>query len=255
VAIEGILSASSLGRKVPGRSMRYAAASVMFALGGAVAIMGSAPLRAELAALPHHVAVAASSVSYGASVPLLRRVNLSVHHSFEQAVAVLDSKPKAVAQVPAAELVKPEADNSGEVQKVAENDTKFPQSAKVEEARDAEEVLSIEQALKNDKPVLALELARKAAKEGCKSPALYRHWVEAASRTGAWGEAHRAAKRLVLRDESDDNVIFLAQLERRMGRNEAARRTLTRLLEKSPENASAQALLSRFSGNQRVAMR
>lgn len=120
--------------------------------------------------------------------------------------------------------------------------------------RDEAAVL-MERALKDRKPLRALEIARKSDALARRNPVLYRHWVEAASATGAWGEALRAARELSRLEATPENLLRLVQMERRTGHAEGARRTLERVLQLQPDNAEAQALKQRLSPSARVAAR
>jgi eukaryotic-like serine/threonine-protein kinase len=113
----------------------------------------------------------------------------------------------------------------------------------------------MERALKDRKPLRALEIARKSNARARKDPKLHQHWVEAASATGAWGEAVRAARELARLDATPENLIRLVQMERRTGHPEAARRILERVLRVQPDNAEALALKQRLSPSARVAVR
>lgn len=116
-------------------------------------------------------------------------------------------------------------------------------------------VVQIELALKDKKPLLALQLARNADGATRQNPRLYRPWIEAATATGAWGEALRAARELARLDPTPDNLLRLVQLERRTGHLEDAKRDLERVLDLAPGNAQAQALKARLSASTRIAAR
>jgi tetratricopeptide (TPR) repeat protein len=265
--MEAILSASSLGQKKPARSMRFAAASTMLVVGAFAAISVSSTLRHESARIGHEAQMWARSQLSHESIPLLKRSGIWVRQSMGQALASLShanqrdvtvaaSTPNAVAQSGSEDKASTpvKEDTRGTL---ATDETGASPAARTDATASAKatELAAIGRALQNDKPVKALELAKALGADGCREPALYRMLSEAASRTRAWGEAHRAAKRLVELEPTAENALRLAQLERRLGHNEAARRTLERLLAKSPNHAEALALLGRIDGTQKVAVR
>jgi serine/threonine-protein kinase len=242
VAIESILDAAALGRKKPGRAMQYAVASTLLVLGAIGGVASSAPLRQELTAFgekaEHYVR---TTVPRRHEIPALKRATVTVEQSMGQALAVLErtsTEPRA---------------NAGTV---ADSDGVLPEASVVTpRASDAPQLATIERSLANDKPVKALDIARKLGASGVREPKLYRLWIEAATKNRAFGEACRIAKQLATVEPSVENQMQLAQLERRLGRNEAARRTLAQLLEKSPNYRPARALLERLEGRQAVAAR
>jgi serine/threonine-protein kinase len=254
-AIESILEASSLGRKRPGRTMRYVAMSTLLILGALSATVSSQKVRGELAQLGSKAVKIADALLPVQSVPILKQSVKSLEQSVGHAVASLEMSRTASER--AARLAVVPTSNSP-VEKPQESDSGESASTVVspkEPLPSSNEMIALERALHNDKPVKALDIARQLAAAGNKEPKLFRLWIEAATQTRAYGEAHRAAKRLATVEPTAENALALAQLERRLGRNDAAKRTLEQLLEKSPDHAQAKVLLARLEGGSRVASR
>lgn len=248
-AMEAALAATAMGHKKPARAMRIATVSTLLALSALVVAQRSPVVQKELHQVTAQVASFAQSHLTVSAMPLLKRAGAAVQQSMAQAVARLEQgKPasneaalaKATFEVSPSPVESPAANVEAAAESIVSTDASLT---------------AIERALKNGKPVVALTRAREAAEQGSASPALYRLWIEAAVQTRAFGEAHRISKRLATLEPTTENELSLAQLERRLGRNEAARRTLDRLLTKEPNNAEALALRGRIDGNARVAAR
>jgi serine/threonine-protein kinase len=116
-------------------------------------------------------------------------------------------------------------------------------------------VAEVEAAVRDKRPLRALDIARHLDGAARHDPALLRAWIAAATATRAWGEAHRVAKELTELDNAAQNWWTLAQLERRMGRFEEARKSVEHLLALDPDHAGALALKARLDPSSRVAAR
>jgi serine/threonine-protein kinase len=256
VAIEAVLDASSLSRKKPGHAMRYAAASTLLVLSALGATLSSTSLRHNVATFGAQVESDALATLQRHTVPMLRQSGVAVRQSMSQALAALEGRANSDTETRVAKVSEPVAQPTEIAERDATDENANAASVATPQTKgSASELTVMERALKNDKPVKVLELAHQLAAAGNHEPKLYRLWVEAATRTRAFGEAHRAAKGLVSVEPSAENEFQLAQLERRMGRNEAARHTLEQLLVRSPDHKSARTLLDRLEGNPKVASR
>jgi serine/threonine-protein kinase len=261
-AMEIILSSASLGHKRPARPMRVAALSAMLALGALGAVSVSPKAHREFAGLSGRAESWARARLAVPPMPKLSSFGATLGSSMSRAVASLSQTPAssriAAPSAPAAtsSQTNPNVETHRDDEVVAENDGQRSTSVSRSVVHPEDARLSaVRQALDDDKPVKALELARTLGAEGQRSTQLYRLWIDAATRTRAWGEAHRLAKRLSELEPTAENAFRLAQLERRLGKSDAARRTLLRLLAKSPNHAEALALLGRIEGNAKVASR
>jgi serine/threonine-protein kinase len=265
-AMEAILSAASLGHRRPARPMRVAAVSAMLALGALAAVTTSPNVRRDVVGFGERAeswARARITVARSAATPMpkLSAFGATLSASMDRAIASLTqlnpSTRLATTSTQESASVAPESAQPPRTDAVADRDEspRGAVAARSSANADAEKLTDLRLALANDKPVKALELARALGAEGLRSPDLYRGWIEAATRTRAWGEAHRIAKRLSELEPSTENSLRLAQLERRLGKSDAARRTLLKLLQKSPNHAEAIALLGRIEGTSKVASR
>ncbi|MGC4068215.1 MAG: protein kinase [Polyangiaceae bacterium] len=261
-AMEAILSSASLGHKRPARPMRVAAVSAMLVFCALASASASAKARGEIVGFGARAESWARGRLADVPMPKLASFGAGLGSSMSRAVASLTQSTGATklarssSPLTAAPQSNPPLVAQGEDVAVAEDVNRHEPAAAHEVTKAQDDRLSnVREALASDKPVKALELARTLGSEGVRSPELYRLWIDAATRTRAWGEAHRTAKRLSEVEPTAENTLRLAQLERRLGKSEAARRTLLRLLSKSPNHAEALALLGRIEGNTKVASR
>lgn len=259
-----ILDESALGRKKPGRAMRMAAVGSILLLGGVAAVLGSEPLRSDVSRLAKRAEMATTAAIARQNVPSLRTVGQGARDAMEKAVARLEramrEEKTALAQAAAPPTalmatVAPSQATAGATEPASKITVSPEGIATRAGGAKSTDFAPIRRALSGDRPGRALALIQAMAEQGNREPELYRLWVEAASRTRAWGDAHRAAVQLSTVEPTPENAVNLAILERRLGRYEAARRTLERALAKSPEHREARALLARMDGSQKVAAR
>lgn len=292
LAIERILDGMAQVQRKSGRSLRVSAGAALLVLGG-VALFSSAPeLRREAlgaaAGLGSRLPAAVSQFG----VPVLRHGLAAIQHQAARAIETarlqLGQSPNAVAQpstqaTDTSEQDLPEqadsqvalvddessnADGSSSTESEASSDLVDVAAQEVSSTIESERIdtepaerptsdvlARIETAMRDSKPLRALDIMRHADATTRRDPTLLKHWVKAATDTRAWGEAHRSAKELVGVEATPENQLLLAHLERRMGRSDDARRTLDRLLANHPDHAEALAMKARLEPSRRVAVR
>jgi hypothetical protein len=96
--------------------------------------------------------------------------------------------------------------------------------------------------------VRSLDLFRKLAKAHEYDPRILEGWSRAAAGAKWWGESLRVALRWASFDDSPRAQLHLARTQRLIGQRYGAIQTLERLLERSPKNQQAQAMLDRYRG-------
>ncbi len=285
LSIEKILDGMAEGQRRGARPIRFAAGAIMLAF-TATTLMALVPsLRGEALAMAHAVVRTVPAGLLGLSVPSLGHGVQVAQRQAEQAILTAKGAPtehSRVAQtgsVEAPDAIDTDArsDVAAEPVAVANGDSGEPSArttgpdaaveldtkadsdppSKVNTARKSANgaLAEVERAIADNKLLRALDIARHVEGAKRRDPALLQHWVAAATATHAWGEARRVAKELTLVDGSAKNQLQLANLERRIGRADDARRTLSRLLAAHPENAEAKAMLSRLEPVARVAAR
>jgi serine/threonine-protein kinase len=100
----------------------------------------------------------------------------------------------------------------------------------------------------------ALNVLRTAAKKSPNDAKLLQELASAAEQDRAWGEAVRAARRLVVVAPSAESKLELARLERKTGHGPRALELVRAVLRESPDSPEAHALLSQLGGVERVAL-
>lgn len=286
LAIERMLDGDAEGRRKAGRAVRATAGAITVSL-GLVAILAFPGARQRVWSLGEGLIEHSVALATGVKVPSLRsvvgRLQLQSERTIALALNTQDTSAKlASASSPTQSERDPLASHTESVEISAsvahsQEPADSRQHAKLQEllpTKSEREPASAEphapvstrrsanddsnrmgRALKESKPLLALDIARNADAAARQNPQLYRHWIAAATATGAWGEARRAAKELARMEATPENLLTLVKLERRTGHAEEARKTLERILAAHPENAEARALQSRLNPSTRVAAR
>lgn len=295
LAIERILDSEADGRRRAGRSVRAAAGAITISLGLAalLAIPGARQRTQELGehlaqqsiAFAAHAQVPAMARVVGKlQLQSEQAIALALNHQ-DTSTKLAETSTQSDGERDASVNVSSPATNpmphslvattrDDEPRRVAgtqdglptttpisvakrERDEAATTSSSVTPARRSanDEASRMGKALKESKPLLALDIARNATPASRQNPQLFKHWVSAATSTGAWGEARRAAKELVRLESSPENLLALVNLERRTGHLEDARKTLERVLATYPSNAEAKALNTRLNTSARVAVR
>jgi eukaryotic-like serine/threonine-protein kinase len=281
LAIERILDGMAEGQRKATRSLRLTAGAVMLTLGATALLMRVPELRRDAWAMTQGVQRFASGALAQLEVPALGHGMRAIQLQAERAILLAKrelGEPLRVAEQPAAVSPGIDAEPEGTADRLAttSDEASEPESVEAEPKRSdetsnssaatpktsnptsktaANDLARIEHALRDNKPLHALDIARHVDAAARRNPVLLRHWVSAAMDTRAWGEAHRRAKELNLLQPNAENQMLLANLERRMGRTDDARKTLDRLLAAEPNHAEAKALKVRLEPSARVAAR
>lgn len=178
---------------------------------------------------------------------------------------------KAEAEVAQAEPEKAEAEP--EKAEVAKAEEKQAETAKVDEKKAAadDEMFSAQPVKQGDpvegalakaaelmqsgKKVKAFNEYRKIGKKHRKDPRALKAWSETAAQMKGYGEALRVAKRWTAADKSIESRMFLASMQRKVGKREDAIKTLNDLLAERPGCQEARSMLKGLSPEARVAQR
>ncbi|MFO0566082.1 MAG: protein kinase [Polyangiaceae bacterium] len=105
------------------------------------------------------------------------------------------------------------------------------------------------------KKVKALNEYRKIGKKNRKDARALKAWSEAAAQMKGYGEALRVAQRWANLDKSVEARLFLSNMQRKVGKREAAIKTLNALLQERPGCEEARSMLKTLSPEPRVAQR
>ena len=109
--------------------------------------------------------------------------------------------------------------------------------------------------MQSGKKVKAFNEYRKIGKKHGKDPRALKAWSEAAAQMKGYGEALRVAKRWAGVDKSIEARIFLASMQKKVGKREDAIKTLNALLQERPGCQEARSMLKGLSPEARVAQR
>ncbi|MBM4362133.1 MAG: tetratricopeptide repeat protein, partial [Deltaproteobacteria bacterium] len=93
----------------------------------------------------------------------------------------------------------------------------------------------------------ALAAFRKLGAAHPRDPRVLQGWAAAAVKTRGWGEALRVAVTWASIDDSAAAQLHLARLQRAAGQRYGAVATLTRLLDRDPDQAEAREMLARLA--------
>ena len=96
---------------------------------------------------------------------------------------------------------------------------------------------------------------RRLGRNNQKDKRALKAWCEAAIAMRGWGEAHRVAIRWAAIDSSPEAQIQYARLQRAVGKQRHAIKTLKRLLQRRPGHEEARHMLRAWTGGKRVARR
>ena len=109
--------------------------------------------------------------------------------------------------------------------------------------------------LQSGKKVKALNAYRKIGKKNRKDPRALKAWSEAAAQMKGYGESLRVAKQWAAVDKGIESRMFLAGMQRKVGKREEAIKTLNELLTERPGCQEARTMLKGLSPEARVAQR
>ena len=109
--------------------------------------------------------------------------------------------------------------------------------------------------MQSGKKVKAFNEYRKIGKKHRKDPRALKAWSETAAQMKGYGEALRVAKQWASLDKSIEPRMFLASMQRKVGKREDAIKTLSALLAERPGCQEARSMLKGLSPEARVAQR
>lgn len=109
--------------------------------------------------------------------------------------------------------------------------------------------------LQSGKKVKALNEYRKIGKKNRKDPRALKAWSEAAAQMKGYGESLRVARQWAALDKGIESRIFLASMQKKVGKREDAIKTLNALITERPGCQEARAMLKGLSPEARVAQR
>lgn len=159
---------------------------------------------------------------------------------------------------PEAEVAKAEPEPEKKEEKSAASDDEMfsAQPVQGESGDKVEGLLAAAQELvQSGKKIKALNEYRKIGKKHRKDPRALKAWSEAAAQMKGYGEALRVAKRWADVDKSIEARIFLASMQRKVGKREDAIKTLNALLQERPGCQEARSMLKGLSPEARVAQK
>ena len=179
--------------------------------------------------------------------------------TIQAAAAAVEPEPIAPAPetaVPATEVAS--TDDDGEVEEetsaTPEAAPEKADTAVVATASNEDVIAEARKYAEGGNKVKALNVLRHAAKKSPSDGKVLQALATAAEENRAWGEAVRAARRLVVVDPSAESKLELARLERKTGHRARAVELARSVLKSNPDMPEAKAMLAQLGGIERVAL-
>jgi serine/threonine-protein kinase len=168
---------------------------------------------------------------------------------------VAQAEPEKAEGEPAKAEPTPAEEKKTEEKKAAVDDEMF--SAQPVKAGDQVEgaLAKAAELMQSGKKVKAFNEYRKIGKKHRKDPRALKAWSETAAQMKGYGEALRVAKQWASLDKTIEPRMFLASMQRKVGKREDAIKTLSALLAERPGCQEARSMLKSLSPEARVAQR